>query len=492
LREALPTGEPTGQPTGEPSGEPSGQPSDQPTDQPSNQPSGEPTGQPTNQPSDQPSGQPSGQPSAQPSAQPTAQPSNQPSAQPSNQPSDQPSDQPSSQPSDQPSCIPTGQPSVIPTSVPSSQPSSEPSSVPTIQPSSVPSSHPTFISPIGMYYTSGGSDTKPVVWSLPGIGYDNNTLPLYLSVDVWPTNYALGSEQWASVTVNGVSLLDFCSPNAECGDSWFSCVQNVNIADLISEQNGGHIIVEVSTTGVNTGPCDKNGYPLYTRMVLQESLPSVEQLSIWAIIGPLIGGLFIVAVMLWRLYVKYVRERYATVYGSDEAPDKTQADVESCVENEDMSVDVVFDFSDPPVVAKPDEKHANKSSLAKVVPLESDLEMQEVVETPVAVAHAEDTDEEKDKAVDEIVVHRKPRKKTFASYSMELDPEDQELEDDVEAVKQRLAATSVPSTSGGGVNMPRRARPPGPVPSAYEDQLLSFSRGNSLDQHDPVGEKDDA
>lgn len=336
---------------------------------------------------------------------------------------------------------------------------------------------------------------KPVVWSLPGIGYDNNTLPLYLSVDVWPTNYALGSDQWASISVNGMSLLDYCSPNAECGDSWFSCVQDVNIADLISEQNGGHIIVEVSTTGVKPGPCDKNGFPLYARMVLQESLPAVEQLSIWAIIGPIIGGVVFLAVMLWRLYVKYILVKYATVYGSDEAPDRTQADVESCVENEDLSVDVVFDFSDPPMVAKPDDKRDDKSNLAKVAPIESDLEMQEVVETPVAVAHVEGLEEEveveKCKVTDEKVRRPKPHKKTFATYSVELDPEDQKLEDEVEAVKQRLAASSIPTFSGGGENLPRRAPPQGPVPKAYEDQLLSFSRGNSLDQNDPVGEQVD-
>ena len=47
-------------------------------------------------------------------------------------------------------------------------------------------------------------------------------------------------------------------------------------ADLITSQNGGKIVVEVSSTGVTSGPCDKDGFPLYARMMLRETLPHGE------------------------------------------------------------------------------------------------------------------------------------------------------------------------------------------------------------------------
>ena len=36
------------------------------------------------------------------------------------------------------------------------------------------------------------------------LGYAGDSAPLYLSVYVWPTNYDLESQQWATVRVNGV------------------------------------------------------------------------------------------------------------------------------------------------------------------------------------------------------------------------------------------------------------------------------------------------
>jgi hypothetical protein len=336
-----------------------------------------------------------------------------------------------------------------------------------------------------MFYTSGGSDNKPVVWSLPGIGYVDNTLPLYLSVDVWPTNYALGSEQWASVTVNGVSLMDYCSPNDECGNDWFNCLQNVDISDLISEQNGGHIVVEVSSVGVNSGPCDKNGYSLYTRMVLQEALPRKEQLSIWAIIGAILGGLLILIVVLWLLYVKYFRTRYAAVYGPEDISARRQSDVESCVENEDDAIDDIFKVFEPPVTVRPVVVHKNIANLAKVVPIETDLEMQDVESeaNPTPVAEVKDVvEEEEDRVQQEIppvdLISKPKKKKLFAAYSMELDPEDQKLEDDREDVKQRLA-----DSSSSGVNMARRPPPQAPLPSVY-NELQAPSTTNSNVQND--------
>jgi len=380
LREALPTGEPTSQPSGEPSGQPSGQPSGEPSGQPSAEPSGQPTGEPSGQPTGQPSGQPTDQPSGQPSIQPSDQPSGQPSMQPSCQPSDQPTGEPSSVPSGQPSAQPSSHPSSQPSSDPTSQPSGQPSCQPTSQPSNIPTSHPTFISPIGTFFESGGTDSKPVVFSLPGIGYVNNTLPLYLSVDVWPTNYAMRSEQWASITVNGVSLMDHCIPDESCGEIWFRCFENVNIADLISERNGGYIDVEVSSTGVNTGPCDKNGFPLYSRVILKEALSHQEKLSVWVIIGSILGGLMFLILVLWLLFVYFVRLPAARVYRHKDSSlmePNDKIDVESCVENEDNCEDyALYSFQGTKdTVEKLGVEKSMALNLSKVVPFEDETDL---------------------------------------------------------------------------------------------------------------------
>jgi hypothetical protein len=210
----------------------------------------------------------------------------------------------------------------------------------------------------------------------------NNTLPLYLSVDVWPTNYAMRSEQWATVTVNGVSLMDYCRPDLSCGESWHTCIENINIAGLISEQNGGHIIVEVSSTGVNTGPCDKEGFPLYTRMFLQEALPYHEKLSVWVIIGAILGSLAILIVTLWLLFVNLIRRRGATVYSADVVTVEAKLDVESCMENEDNNDDNLFAVVEPSLVSKLKVERNMAQNLSKIVPIvETDLEMQDVEDT---------------------------------------------------------------------------------------------------------------
>ena len=462
LREALPTGEPTGQPTNIPSGQPSGQPSDQPSTQPSSQPSMQPSVQPTGQPSVQPSSQPSDQPSAQPTSQPSMQPSGQPSDQPSGQPTSQPTTQPTDQPSGQPSDEPTGQPSTHPSSFPSTQPSAEPSAQPSSCPSSVPSSHPTLTSPIGKFYTAGGSDSQPIVWSLPGIGFANNTLPLYLSVDIWPTNYAIVSEQWSTVKVNGISLSEFCSPKISCGTSWYNCLENVNVADLISERHGGYIVVEVSSTGVSSGPCDKNDHPLYARMLLQETKPLEEKVSIWAVIGSLIGGIAILIVIIWLLFVKYCRKRYAAVYGTEGIYATRQRDVESCVENEDCNVGI------NEYVKKSIVSVAPVIDPEKVVPIETDLEMQEPEPSPEK-SNEEISGEEKEQQVDverheEQMLQHNKKKKLFQSYKMSLDPEDQKLIDDEKEVRKKLSSAEV--THAG--NISRRPPPDGPKPDIYK------------------------
>ena len=168
-------------------------------------------------------------------------------------------------------------------------------------------------------------------------------------------------------------------------------MENVNITDFISEQNGGQVIVEVSSTGVNSGPCDKEGFPLYTRMLLQEALlPRQDRLSVWVIIGAILGGLMLLIVVLWLVFVKCVRRpRSAAVYSSagesGGAIEEAKVDVESCAENEDNADDRLFAVVEPSSVLELPVERSMARNLAKVVPVESDLEMQDMEEAGAGV-----------------------------------------------------------------------------------------------------------
>jgi hypothetical protein len=339
------------------------------------------------------------------------------------------------------------------------------------------------------------------VWSLPGIGYADNSLPLYLSVDVWPTNYALSSDQWATVTVNGVSVMDFCTPSDSCGEDWHNCLESVDISDLISEQYGGHIVVEVSSTGVNTGPCDKEGFPLYARMLLQEALPLQTRLSVWAIIGSVFGAVCLVLMLFWFLYVRYFRQRYATIYGPDDVSARLQRDVESCGENELGFREGVFVTEPEPEpeaeAACPGEGGGSgppgDRKLAQVFPLETDLEIQEIETDPEAEAEAvmvvpslieEDEEEEEGEGAVVMPAEIKKKKTAFSNYNMELDPEDQKLIDDVDNVRKRLAesSSSSRSNSASSVQLNRRPLPEGPRPEAYKEEDEEDEEGGTTPQ----------
>jgi hypothetical protein len=188
------------------------------------------------------------------------------------------------------------------------------------------------------------------------------------------------SEQWASVTVNGVSLLDYCSPDASCGRAWFNCVENVDISHLISEQNGGLVVVEVSSSGVHSGPCDRDGFPLYARMVLRETLSHQERVSVWVVIGGILGGLLFLIVLSWILFVMFVREPHATVYHHEGATQvEANTDLETCVENEDNSDDILYAVvQEPSLMSKLEVERKMATNLSRIVPAEEspDLEMQ--------------------------------------------------------------------------------------------------------------------
>jgi hypothetical protein len=275
--------QPTSQPSAEPSVQPSSAPSS-PTSQPSMQPSMQPTSQPSAVPSVQPSSapsSPSSQPTSEPSMQPTSQPSAVPSVQPSSAPSSpstQPTSEPSMQPTTQPSAVPSVQPSSAPSS-PSSQPTSEPSMQPSGVPSGQPSSLPTTLYPQSLFFIGGGSESSPVVWDVQSLGYVNNSEPIYLSVDIYPTNYENKANQYATVKVNGVTLLLHCTPDESCGSEWYSCIADVDVSSYRLEPMGGSMAIQVSSSGVNTGPCDYLSYPLYTRMYLRGAFPTSQPSS---------------------------------------------------------------------------------------------------------------------------------------------------------------------------------------------------------------------
>ena len=288
LREALPTGQPTAEPSGQPSGEPSGRPTREPSGQPSSHPSSEPSAQPTSQPSGQPSEQPSHQPSGEPTSKPTGQPTDIPSGQPSGEPSGCPSGEPSSEPSSPPTGEPSAEPSGIPTAQPSDQPtdqptgeptgepSGQPSGEPTGEPSGQPSSHPTLLYPLSLSFAGGGNDSHSVVWESNSLGFASDVMPLYLSVEVYPTDYEIMANQYATIKVNGNTVKAYCTPDESCGSVWFSCVSEYDVQSLKSESLGGSLVVEVSSVGLSSGPCNYLGHPLYARMFLREALPTGE------------------------------------------------------------------------------------------------------------------------------------------------------------------------------------------------------------------------
>ena len=260
LRETLPTGEPT--------------------TMPSSWPTGEPTGIPTAQPSTKPTGIPSSEPTTNPSGYPTSEPSREPSSQPSCQPSSDPSGIPSSEPSSQPSIIPSALPSGQPSDCPTGVPSGQPTTQPTRQPSEQPTSHPTMIYPQNLLFTGGGDESSPVMWNVDSLAYVDNSYPLYLTVELIPTNYEVFANQYATVKVNGYTVDAHCSPDESCDSEWFTCFTELDVSSYRVEPLGGSLTIEVSVTGVKSGACDYLGYPLYTRMQLREALPTGQPTTI--------------------------------------------------------------------------------------------------------------------------------------------------------------------------------------------------------------------
>lgn len=265
-----------------------------------------PTGEPTVQPSKEPSGQPTWVPTGEPTGKPTTEPTGRPSSQPTCQPSD----------------TPTGQPTDEPTSIPTGEPTTQPSGVPTSQPTIQPSSHPTLLTLENddNVFLQGGDDDNPINFALTNLGFSNRTGAMYLSVDIYTTNFEVIGEQWATVRLNGRVINPTCTPDVSCEDKWYTCVSWLEVSQNLSSHEGGSLHVQVSSQGVSSGPCDYLGYPLYAQVFLTELPPPSHSssLSIWAIIGPVIFGIFAFIAALWYFYTRHKRKN--DKYGTDATP----------------------------------------------------------------------------------------------------------------------------------------------------------------------------
>jgi hypothetical protein len=136
-------------------------------------------------------------------------------------------------------------------------------------------------------FYKGGDDDHPITFSLTNLGYINRTGPLYLTVEVFPTDYENRGDQYARVKLNGGIIDEFCSPDQRCGKDFYTCVAWMEISRNISSAEGGSLEIEVSSSGVKTGPCDYLGYPLYARVYITELAPPPdrETLTIWIFFG---------------------------------------------------------------------------------------------------------------------------------------------------------------------------------------------------------------
>jgi len=215
-----------------------------------------------------------------------------PTGQPTGIPSSIPSGEPSGMPSGEPTSTPTGQPTGQPTSLPSGQPTGQPTAQPSGQPTGEPTSTPTISSPFFLRSYLSGDDSSPGVWQVDKLGYSNNNNTLYLSVDVMPTNFEHKAFQWATVTVNGEVVVPYCTPGKACSSKWFSCLRNLDVTEYLTPAYGGSVTVEVSTHGVESGPCDYEGCPLYAQVTLTEEIPhddEPEEILVWIVVGSCVG-----------------------------------------------------------------------------------------------------------------------------------------------------------------------------------------------------------
>ena len=112
------------------------------------------------------------------------------------------------------------------------------------------------------------------MWNVQGLGDVGE--PLYLNVQVYPTDFEDPSIQQAGIYVNDV-LIDICRPAEDCGLEFFTCVANMDVSDSILLSRGGELQIEVKSVGVFSTECDYEGYPLYVQMSVSDELSVLSE-----------------------------------------------------------------------------------------------------------------------------------------------------------------------------------------------------------------------
>jgi hypothetical protein len=132
---------------------------------------------------------------------------------------------------------------------------------------------------------------------------------MYLSVSVFPTDYAMQGKQWATVTVNGDVVNAYCTPDQSCGNDWYSCVTNLEVSALVLPRNGGTLDVVVSSFGVLNSDCDINGHPLYVMVSLSEKLSNAaDEISVFFFLYAT-AGFFMVMLLALLIHVCIKKEQ---------------------------------------------------------------------------------------------------------------------------------------------------------------------------------------
>lgn len=211
------------------------------------------------------------------------------------------------------------------------------------------------------------------------LGYTNTTLPIYMTVGVIPTSYEFRANQWATITINGRIAVEFCTPEQSCGEDWFLCADQLNVFDFLNSSVGGQLHIEVTVTGVESGPCDYEGFPLFASLRLSETYVPVStveaRLSVMTIVVP------VVLVLLFLLGVFLLDKIVAYRKANDKYRVRQAVDVEKGLENKDPDeLAARGGGKAPPLQSLPLHKlHrqwtvANSRHLSKVFPVEEDSE----------------------------------------------------------------------------------------------------------------------
>jgi hypothetical protein len=131
-------------------------------------------------------------------------------------------------------------------------------------------------SPIALLY-EGGSTTSSLAWEVSNLGHVGVDTPLFLRVEIWPTEFEIG---FADVYVNGIAIVDHCSPNEDCGSEWYTCVTSLMVLPFVDSQLGGSLTVTIQTSAVHSSACnygDQNEYMLYAKMALNSTRFDLSQ-----------------------------------------------------------------------------------------------------------------------------------------------------------------------------------------------------------------------